>query len=335
MKKHELDALITAASVITKLDGFLTAIGCGRNMSGVPGYQGADFVDQLKGIIGRELNKGDAPIALPVRHSEPLEAGFVLPYRIVEANGEVPIIGANTQYMADWLVNLINGTWRWDEHPAVTLLRDFTRTITSTGGIMAAEDGRPLQPVNDSEDWIDLADCYERACQILGETPLVEPSDPTYSKAGSVGNVIYSIEGDGNDLTWTCVGGCKRTFSGPDSTTHGTPHSEGCGSAVCYSCLDLHRGICPECKEPFETFMPASSRFVFVDAVSGDIPVPDIQEFATVNTERTIYEISQLAVSRSLHYNRPSGRLVRLTDAPPPAPDPPMEEETDPLDLPF
>lgn len=49
-------------------------------------------------------------------------------------------------------------------------LEDFVRTIEVTGGIVKKRDGT-VAPAGD-EDWIDLGDCYLRACDALGQQPV-------------------------------------------------------------------------------------------------------------------------------------------------------------------
>src|SRR5262245_420247 len=71
MNNRERDAISRAAMVISRLDDVLNSMGRGFNLSNVPGFQGADFVDTLNGIVGQSSNRQfEAPIALPALISE-------------------------------------------------------------------------------------------------------------------------------------------------------------------------------------------------------------------------------------------------------------------------
>jgi hypothetical protein len=57
---------------------------------------------------------------------------------------------------------------------AEEVLAEFVRDIDDTGGIRPNREGL-WYPVAD-EDWIDLAETYRKACQVLGRKPKTESS---------------------------------------------------------------------------------------------------------------------------------------------------------------
>jgi len=128
----------------------------------------------------------------------------------------------------------------------------------------------------------------------------------TQSAAEWLANLINSY-----GPVWTCPG-CKRTFH---STDDGTPHSEACGSAVCFACIDKGKGKCPECGDEFEAFIPWG-RYEFRQPdprdFTGAIEGEDIERFASMNSEHNLYEIHNLREGDVLEYS--TGQLVCVRD---------------------
>lgn len=121
------------------------------------------------------------------------------------------------------------------------------------------------------------------------------------------------------DFTWTCAGPCRLTFGGPNATDNGTSHSEGCGEATCFKCLDKLKGVCPSCKEPLiEIYIPsATARYTYLPdsaATPRDNVVAHIVAFSEAHPEHNLYEISRLPVNQNLRYADGSF-LLRLGDA--------------------
>lgn len=52
------------------------------------------------------------------------------------------------------------------------VLASLCNTVEATGGLIALEDGA-FAPVGDP-DWIDLADVYLAACEVVGRTPKID-----------------------------------------------------------------------------------------------------------------------------------------------------------------
>ena len=61
---------------------------------------------------------------------------------------------------------------------AEDILAALIRTIDATGGLTKDETGN-LVPVADTE-WLDLADCYLDACELLGRTPMREAEEELF-----------------------------------------------------------------------------------------------------------------------------------------------------------
>lgn len=300
MNKQELQLLRQAQMVIRKQDEALTSTGRGLNLSTVPGFAGADFVDYwLQGMIDKsEAHFAVVPVLLPVKLSSQATMGTCdaewteTGLHNIVSRDNIILAEVHSKPFGEWLVAVING----GNEDALDVLRDFTRTVKKTGGVKVGEDGRPMEPVSTTNDWVDLAKCYLKACEVLGETPLVEPGDPSYSPLGLWVQLTCPAEGCGKYSTrymlfdeihklsqgnpfcfqcdhcgltaeeveslWYTCKWCTRFFVG---TIGGSPHSEGCGDANCLECLNIHKGECGSCHEPYDQFNPKSLLPVWFD----------------------------------------------------------------------
>lgn len=100
MDKQELDALVSAAVILTKLEN-LDIHPETRN--------GTPIIETLQKLIGREMRlTSAAPVALPVRLlEEPASVRCDYAHMIVDASG-VDVVGIHGCEFAGWLVELIN-----------------------------------------------------------------------------------------------------------------------------------------------------------------------------------------------------------------------------------
>lgn len=242
---------------------------------------GTNTRNLIQGLIQRaSRHEEDSPVALPVQCDDFPETGNWWHIR----TGESAVAAAGSHELAKWLVSLING----GNDAALDHLRAFTSTISACGGIRVDERGRPVELVASSADWPDLAHAYEKACELLGEQPVIEPADATYSDEDDE-DAIVTIRCDAchvyTDVTvptssldqWRVNGAVFEYEHAcavnpqPDAQAEemvlmlwqcawckhwflndgmGCPDSEGCGGTNCHRCLKEHKGVCGECKKP-------------------------------------------------------------------------------------
>lgn len=54
---------------------------------------------------------------------------------------------------------------------SLTALQDFVDCVEAAGGLVPDPEGSGLSGLKGADDWIDLADAYEKACAVLGKEP--------------------------------------------------------------------------------------------------------------------------------------------------------------------